>query len=205
MATTSSERSARFRARKRAEREALIASGALVPKRRARPKADPAAPIWNGVRFDASAPRERRVETRPEAPPPSVMQQARPAGRDVAPSPRYWFRSDDSNLLRPMNAAEVASWFAAKAALVAPWPSTDGVTLDDLPDPGEAWTQPERRSPGVMALARLRAGACRFPFGEPSEPGFRYCANPTEPGHSYCRDCHAVAYRKRDEAMDEPA
>lgn len=38
--------------------------------------------------------------------------------------------------------------------------------------------------------------SCQYPYGDPGEPGFRFCEAPVWRG-VYCRACHAVCYGAR--------
>ena len=40
--------------------------------------------------------------------------------------------------------------------------------------------------PAAAAVAALAVRGCRWPFGEPAEAGFRFCAAVAVPGSSYC-------------------
>lgn len=51
---------------------------------------------------------------------------------------------------------------------------------------------PEARMIGLLDLAPRD---CRFPIGDPREPGFGFCAAPASVGHSYCEHHHALAYQ----------
>lgn len=69
------------------------------------------------------------------------------------------------------------------AAAAAPVPS---------PAPGPPTTAGE---PRALAPRGCGAGhACRWPFGDPREPGFRFCAAPALPGRSYCGPHFRRAY-----------
>lgn len=37
---------------------------------------------------------------------------------------------------------------------------------------------------------------CRWPHGDPREPGFRFCDRSSQPGRPYCAEHMAVAYTK---------
>ena len=196
MALSSTERGRRFLARKRAERGALIAAG-LEPPKRSRRKAQPAVPVLSATAPRAEATRAMTGIPRRFTPPAPVMPPTRPGGPAAWPRAILYCFTSDSGQPHAMTEQEVEAYIAGRAALRRAWPATDGVALDDLADPGEAWTRPDRRSPGVKALAMLRRGACAWPEGEPSEPGFRFCGCPVHSsGASYCAEHAARCYGK---------
>jgi GcrA cell cycle regulator len=47
---------------------------------------------------------------------------------------------------------------------------------------------------GAEALAGLADNSCRWPLGDPAEPGFAFCGAKTSGHKSYCRDHFAQAY-----------
>lgn len=52
-------------------------------------------------------------------------------------------------------------------------------------------------------LAQLTARTCRWPCGEPGEPGFFFCGAVRQPGYPYCLEHCCVAFlyfRRRLEA-----
>ena len=67
-----------------------------------------------------------------------------------------------------------------------------------LPGP---WSPPTSPRSGVERPARVLAGGkfvttatltsrtCKWPIGDPAEPGFHYCGHPPESGRPYC-DAH---------------
>lgn len=58
----------------------------------------------------------------------------------------------------------------------------------------------------LFQLADLGPGDCRWPEGDPREPGFGFCGEPVVPERSYCPDHCAKAYRSagRDPDAGEP-
>lgn len=50
---------------------------------------------------------------------------------------------------------------------------------------------------GGVTLLDLKTSSCRWPIGDPSDDGFRFCGTRTQPGETYCA-CHAeLAYPAR--------
>jgi hypothetical protein len=58
---------------------------------------------------------------------------------------------------------------------------------------------------GADALAELPDRACRWPIGDPAEPGFRFCGAPKVAGRSYCQHHLGIAYPPRSRASDAVA
>lgn len=52
-------------------------------------------------------------------------------------------------------------------------------------------TKPE---PKIRSVIELSAHTCRWPIGDPREPGFHFCGAPALPGKPYCAEHAAVAY-----------
>jgi hypothetical protein len=54
------------------------------------------------------------------------------------------------------------------------------------------------------ASARQPAGKCRYPFGDPCKPGFRFCEKPVAAaGRSYCAKHQAVCYVSASHVQSE--
>ena len=51
----------------------------------------------------------------------------------------------------------------------------------------------------VVRLSNLAPNTCRYPFGHPDEPGFRFCDKKAEPGRPYCLDHCDIVYQPRTE------
>lgn len=72
---------------------------------------------------------------------------------------------------------------------------------------GKAKAAP-KEPPGVTILT-LTERMCRWPIGDPKEPGFCFCGKPSNPGVPYCPAHAAIAYqnpnKKRDEEAAKPA
>jgi hypothetical protein len=53
--------------------------------------------------------------------------------------------------------------------------------------------RPARRLAGgkLVTTATLTSRTCKWPIGDPVEPGFHYCGHPPEAGRPYC-DTHDV-------------
>lgn len=45
-----------------------------------------------------------------------------------------------------------------------------------------------------LTLMELTADTCRWPIGDPQEPGFSFCGCPVKEGSVYCAEHHARAY-----------
>lgn len=55
---------------------------------------------------------------------------------------------------------------------------------------------PDDPPAGGIRLVELQARSCRWPLGDPSHPGFRYCgANSIAEGKPYCAAHARIAYR----------
>lgn len=53
-------------------------------------------------------------------------------------------------------------------------------------------TNPE--TPTIFSLESLGILSCRWPYGDPQEPGFGFCGRIKSVGSSYCPSCAARAY-----------
>jgi GcrA cell cycle regulator len=58
--------------------------------------------------------------------------------------------------------------------------------------------------PGGATILSLTERMCRWPIGDPKQPGFRFCGKPAHNGLPYCAEHAAVAYqlpttKRRDE------
>lgn len=49
-------------------------------------------------------------------------------------------------------------------------------------------------NPRGVTLFDLQSGDCRWPMGDPHDPGFLYCGDNVRDGSSYCAAHHAIAY-----------
>lgn len=58
-----------------------------------------------------------------------------------------------------------------------------------LPKPNEAL--PESR---LLKIEQLQSGVCKWPIGDPHDPGFRYCGADCDPARSYCQPHRRLAY-----------
>jgi GcrA cell cycle regulator len=74
--------------------------------------------------------------------------------------------------------------------------------LPSVPEPkpllvedGDMWARD--LSDTVQAVMALTARTCRWPIGDPKEPGFRFCMveKPAD-GRPYCEEHHALAWRR---------
>jgi GcrA cell cycle regulator len=50
-------------------------------------------------------------------------------------------------------------------------------------------------APLLVGVLALRDGMCRWPVGEPKQPGFGFCGHSQVPGMSYCGHHARVAYQ----------
>lgn len=46
----------------------------------------------------------------------------------------------------------------------------------------------------IRSVVDLSAQACRWPIGDPREPGFHFCGAPSIPSKPYCAEHAAIAY-----------
>lgn len=53
---------------------------------------------------------------------------------------------------------------------------------------------PKEPEPKIRSLVDLSANTCRWPIGDPREPGFHFCGKPTADGKPYCSEHAAIAY-----------
>lgn len=58
------------------------------------------------------------------------------------------------------------------------------------PKPAEAKQPPAK----IRSVVDLSAHTCRWPIGDPREPGFHFCGAPSLPGKPYCAEHSAIAY-----------
>lgn len=56
---------------------------------------------------------------------------------------------------------------------------------NDAPD------RPTKQAARPKTLATLKNNECRWPIGDPQQPGFHFCGEPKKDGQSYC-DKHAT-------------
>ncbi|MEM9223281.1 MAG: GcrA family cell cycle regulator, partial [Pseudomonadota bacterium] len=50
---------------------------------------------------------------------------------------------------------------------------------------------------GGIGLLELKNSSCRWPIGDPSEDGFRFCGAPTGCGDTYCKAHAELAFPAR--------
>ena len=60
--------------------------------------------------------------------------------------------------------------------------------------PRQAAAPVKEPEPKMKTLVDLSANTCRWPIGDPREPGFHFCGAPAIPGKPYCATHAAVAY-----------
>ncbi|GAA0568861.1 GcrA family cell cycle regulator [Caenispirillum bisanense] len=53
---------------------------------------------------------------------------------------------------------------------------------------------PAKKPDPVPSLVDLAAHTCRWPIGDPREPGFHFCGKPALAGKPYCAEHAAIAY-----------
>lgn len=53
---------------------------------------------------------------------------------------------------------------------------------------------PKEKDKKIRSVVDLSANTCRWPIGDPREPGFHFCGAPTLPGKPYCAEHAAIAY-----------
>ncbi len=54
--------------------------------------------------------------------------------------------------------------------------------------------QRAKAEPKIRSVIELSAHTCRWPIGDPREPGFHFCGKPAMSGKPYCAEHAAVAY-----------
>ena len=64
--------------------------------------------------------------------------------------------------------------------------------------------EPRESLPGGATILNLTERMCRWPLGDPKEPGFRFCGKPAFSNFPYCAEHAALAYqvpnsKRRDE------
>jgi GcrA cell cycle regulator len=64
--------------------------------------------------------------------------------------------------------------------------------IDDRPLRPDAFALQTGRK--GKALVDLEPGDCRWPLGDPLEPGFQFCADAAHAGTAYCARHHAIAH-----------
>jgi GcrA cell cycle regulator len=70
------------------------------------------------------------------------------------------------------------------------------------PAPAQDWTaRPHHRlalaeEPGLATCTTLKAHMCRWPIGDPDDPGFSFCGQPSEGSRPYCRGHARLAYKR---------
>lgn len=56
-----------------------------------------------------------------------------------------------------------------------------------------------------VTFEQLQNDQCKFPVGDPREPGFGFCGQPRVLGTPYCRDCNERARRPRETRVSRPS
>jgi len=54
--------------------------------------------------------------------------------------------------------------------------------------------KPKEKDDKIRSVVDLSAHTCRWPIGDPREPGFHFCGAPSMPGKPYCQEHAAIAY-----------
>lgn len=77
----------------------------------------------------------------------------------------------------------------------APRPRPAASFVAPADDPIVMPPSPDDASPSVLdVVGALRAVDCRWPVGDPRQPGFRFCCSPRNEGRPYCAAHEGVAY-----------
>lgn len=74
--------------------------------------------------------------------------------------------------------------------------------LKSRPSPIKRAAKQTRKAPAkpkepdykIRSVIDLTAHTCRWPHGDPKEPGFHFCGKQTLPGKPYCAEHAAIAY-----------
>jgi len=113
--------------------------------------------------------------------------------RKPAPKPRA------AKAQRPKPAARVAPRGAVKPT-TAPAPRPVYAVPPPAPEVDDA-------PPGGATILDLNERMCRWPHGDPRQPGFKFCGRSAAPGLPYCAHHAAQAYqapKSRREEANEP-
>jgi hypothetical protein len=51
-----------------------------------------------------------------------------------------------------------------------------------------------KKTPKIKTIANLEANDCRWPFGDPRQPGFHFCGAPQQAGRPYCAAHCAMSF-----------
>ncbi|WP_420394373.1 GcrA family cell cycle regulator [Acuticoccus sp.] len=90
---------------------------------------------------------------------------------------------------------------AVSAVVASSRPATAGALALKLEEEAAPQVHAEVLSWSVgVALPDLSPRSCRWPLGDPSDPGFRYCGSRTCDGEVYCRGHAEAAYPARRRA-----
>ena len=54
--------------------------------------------------------------------------------------------------------------------------------------------KPEKPAEPAKAVLEIQGPTCRWPFGDPREPGFHFCGAQALPGKPYCSEHASLAY-----------
>ncbi|MGB1026659.1 MAG: GcrA family cell cycle regulator, partial [Rhodospirillaceae bacterium] len=57
----------------------------------------------------------------------------------------------------------------------------------------------------IKSVVDLGANSCRWPIGDPKEPGFHFCGKMAIPGKPYCGEHCAIAYVSSNRNRDDDA
>lgn len=57
----------------------------------------------------------------------------------------------------------------------------------------------------IRSVVDLSAHTCRWPIGDPKEPGFHFCGGNSMPGKPYCAEHAAIAYVGANRPAPKPA
>ncbi len=129
---------------------------------------------------------------------PRRMDGSKHTNRVFASPPKQWYR----NVSEALSVGAVAGWSAPRSPVNRQRPTTIrlGVTpprylpqlpTEPLPLPvDDYFVAPENRK-GVLDL---KADDCRWPIGDPKQPGFHFCDGKASPGLPYCAHHAGKAY-----------
>ncbi len=66
-------------------------------------------------------------------------------------------------------------------------------------------TSPKPKKEKQLSLVDLGPNCCRWPIGDPRDPGFHFCGKKALPGKPYCPEHAAVAYVNTSKKADTSA
>ncbi|MCF8483457.1 MAG: GcrA family cell cycle regulator [Rhodospirillum sp.] len=66
--------------------------------------------------------------------------------------------------------------------------------LKGRPSPIKRTKKEVKPEPKIRSVVDLSAHTCRWPIGDPREPGFHFCGKPSIPSKPYCSEHASIAY-----------